>query len=822
VHTNPDKNRILMRIVLSGYSRIWRRLLPLFACVLLLVPGVAAGQNTGRITGHVSRQDDETPLAGVQVVIQETGAAEWTSTGGDYVFSNVRPGTYTLIFTLANYSTTSMVTVTAQAAATVVTKVEWPLSFVESFVVEAASRQVERAVDAPAPVTHLDADEVRRLAAQGQVPRMVAYAPGVNVVQSGLYDFNVNARGFNDMSNRRVRTFVDDRDTSQIAVMGVTNWAGVSFALDEIDSFEFVRGAGSALYGAGAFNGVMSIKTKSAIGNPGGQARITAGELGTSRFDGRHAGKLGASTYFRVIGGAQHSGDFARSRVTSVEYEGLPREVVPLAQDHVSLFYGSARVDRPLASGSLLVVEGGASHSEGHVSTTNLGRYQTEGMNQPWARGQFTTPRWRVSSALSAEDLNNSLGLSSGVGSYDNGYLLQTSADTQGSFSRGKGRFFGGLSIGRLKADSKNPAGVETIWPEAQIVNDGAVFGQTDYAFTDRVKVSGAARVEVSSLYDATFSPRGAVIVGLAPSHTLRVSVARAFKAPTIAETRLQAAVAPPLDLSAIEQAFAPALGGVRLGFEHIPVLAVGNPHLEVEQVTGLDVGYSGLIARRTLVGVTYFLNHLETFTSGLLPQVGTSLGRLNPDYGPYRPPAGVSPAVAATLQATLNAILPPGFGASLSNLEDGSPAFALLSNGNFGKARTQGLEVGVTTSLPERFRVDVNYTLFDYELTLQAPDVPILPNTPKHQASFALSYVAPRLDASIRYRWTDGFDWLSGIYAGPVPAYGLTDVQAAYLITKRVRAGVDASNLFDNEHYEMFGGDLLGRRVLAHVTTSW
>jgi outer membrane receptor protein involved in Fe transport len=821
-----------MRIALSGCSWTRRHVVgssrtrrcSSIAFLLLIAPSLAAAQPTGRITGHVSREDG-TPIAGVQVVAQETGAAEWTSSSGDYVFANIRPGTYTLLFTLANFSTTATVNVNvAEGPARVDTKVDWPLSFVESFVVEAASRQVERGVDAPAPVTHLDADEVRRLAAQGQVPRLVAYAPGVNVVQSGLYDFNVNARGFNDMSNRRVRTFVDDRDTSQIAVMGVTNWAGVSFALDEIDSLEFVRGAGSALYGAGAFNGVMSIKTKSAIGNPGGQARITAGELGTSRFDGRHAGRLGSSTYFRVMGGAQHSGDFARSRVTSVEYEParLPREVVPLAQDHVSLFYGSARVDRPFASGSLLVVEGGASHSEGHVSTTNLGRYQTEGMNQPWARGQFTTPRWRVSSSFSAEDLNNSLGLSSGVGAYDNGYLLQASADTQGSFSRGKGRFFGGLSLGRLRADSKNPAGVETIWPEAQIVNDGAVFGQTDYAFTDRVKVSGAARVEVSSLYDATLSPRGAVIVGLAPAHTLRVSVARAFKAPTIAETRLQAAVAPPLDLSALEQSFAPALGGVTLGFEHIPVLAVGNPHLEVEQVTGLDVGYSGLVARRTLVGVTYFLNHLETFTSGLLPQVGTSLGRLNPDYGPYRPPAGVSPAVAAALQATLNAILPPGFGASLSNLEDGSPAFALLSNGNFGKARTQGLEVGVTTSLPERFRVDVNYTLFDYELTLQAPDVPILPNTPRHQASFALSYVAPRLDASVRYRWTDGFDWLSGIYAGPVPAYGLTDVQAAYLITKRVRAGVDASNLFDNEHYEMFGGDLLGRRVLAHVTTSW
>jgi outer membrane receptor protein involved in Fe transport len=813
-----------MRLVVSGCSQTWRRWLAIVASVLLLAPALAAAQGSGRITGHVSR-DDETPLAGVQVVIQETGAAEWTSSSGDYVFANLRPGTYTLLLTLANYSTTAMVSVKAEKGPVRVdTKVDWPLSFVERFVVEAASRQVERGVEAPAPVTRLDADDVRRLSAQAQAPRMIAYAPGVQVAQSGLFDFNVNTRGFNDLVNRRVRTFVDDRDTSQIAVMGLTNWAGLSFALDEVESLEFVRGAGSALYGAGALNGVMSIRTKSPIASPGGQARVTFGELGTSRVDARHAGRIGSNTYFKVLGGVQHSRDFARSRNTSVEYapDRIPLEVIPLPQDHVNLFYGAARLDRPFASGSLLVVEGGASHSEGYVTTTNLGRYQTGGLNQPWVRGQFTTSRWRVFGSLTGEDMNNSLGLSSDVGSYSTGSNLQVSADTQSAFTRGRGRFFAGVSAGRQSMDSKNPEGIQTIWTERQTVHEGAVFGQAEFSPTDRLKVSGAARVEVSSLFDATLSPRGAVIYTVAPAHTLRFAVARAFKAPTVTEMRLQAALAPPVNLSALEQAFAPLLGGVPLGFESIPVLAVGNPHLDVEQVTGIDIGYSGLIARRTLLAVTYFHNRVDTFTSGLLPQVGTSLGRLNPDFGPYRAPQGVSPAVTASLQATLNAILPSGFGPSLSNLEDGSPAFVLLSLGNFGRARTQGLEIGTTTILPRQFRVEVSYTLFDYDLTLQAPDVPILPNTPRHQASFGLSYVAPWFDAAVRYRWTDGFEWLSGVYSGPVPAYSLIDVQGAYLITKRLRAGIDASNVFDNDHYEMFGGDLLGRRVLAHLTTSW
>jgi hypothetical protein len=42
------------------------------------------------------------------------------------------------------------------------------------------------------------------------------------------------------------------------------------------------------------------------------------------------------------------------------------------------------------------------------------------------------------------------------------------------------------------------------------------------------------------------------------------------------------------------------------------------------------------------------------------------------------------------------------------------------------------------------------------------------------------------------------------------------------YPITARLTLGVDVANLLDHAHYEMFGGDLLRRRALAHATVSW
>ena len=306
------------------------------------------------------------------------------------------------------------------------------------------------------------------------------------------------------------------------------------------------------------------------------------------------------------------------------------------------------------------------------------------------------------------------------------------------------------------------------------------------------------------------------------PAGAFRVAFSHAYKAPTIAERRLRAPIAPPIDLSALEQALAPVLSGTGLGFGSIPLLAVGNDHLDVEEITSVEAGYNVLIGRRTFLQATYYRNHVNTFTSGLLPQVGTSLGRLNPSFGAYRPPATLSAGAAAAVNGALAAALPPSLLGSLSNLADGSPVFAVLSQANFGKADTQGVELSATAHLRAGWRLDASYALFDFSISDDPPDIPLLPNTPRHQAAVGAAYVTSQFDAGLRYRWVDGFEWVSGVYAGPVPAYGVADLQMNYPVTARLALGFDVANLLNHAHYEIFGGDLLRRRALAHVTVNW
>ena len=125
----------------------------------------------------------------------------------------------------------------------------------------------------------------------------------------------------------------------------------------------------------------------------GGRAELSAGEIGTLRLSLRHAGALGERSFYRAHVSAGRTRDFYQSRVGGGEYPGLPAEVRPLVRDQTTQVTAGARVDRHLASGDCLTVEGGWAFTEGGVLVTSAGRIQNTGVDRPWVRSSFETPR---------------------------------------------------------------------------------------------------------------------------------------------------------------------------------------------------------------------------------------------------------------------------------------------------------------------------------------------------------------------------------------------------------------------------------------------
>jgi hypothetical protein len=65
---------------------------------------VAPAQEVGGIRGVVSDKDFDRPLGAVQVQIAEMGDKRMTDDEGDFVFEQVKPGTYTLVFSKEGYT----------------------------------------------------------------------------------------------------------------------------------------------------------------------------------------------------------------------------------------------------------------------------------------------------------------------------------------------------------------------------------------------------------------------------------------------------------------------------------------------------------------------------------------------------------------------------------------------------------------------------------------------------------------------------------------------------------------------------------------------
>jgi len=816
-----------------------RKLAPVVVSLLLLVlagAGSVAAQEGGRLEGKVTRPDGAA-LAGVSVRIDQLDQVAVTDASGTFAFADVPAATYDLTFSLTDHTAKeSGVVVAAGATRTVDKSVDWDVSFAEMITVTSVSRRVERVTEAPAAVTVLSELEIERQSASGQLPKLLEFTPGVDFTQSGLYDFNFNTRGFNSSLNRRILTLIDGRDPA-VPFLGSQEWAAISFPMDELASVELVRGPGSALYGANAYSGVLNMVTKAPRGNEGGKLRLTGGELNTTRADFRYATELGAGFYGKVVGGYQKSDDFTVSRRTRPEYSVfctvrgqtncLPREAVPLASDEVKIGFGGLRLDKYLTDSAVLTLEGGTASIDGPTFQTGIGRVQVTDVSRPWYRLNVSLPHWNFLGYYDQRVAKDQIALASG------GHLFEDSSNVHGEvqgnigFARDKGFLVGGVAYHHQKIDTANNQGIQTLMGEAKTDHQEAVFAQVEYSLTAGIKAVVAARVDKSTLHDTQTSPKASLVWAVNPNNTIRLTYNEAFQVANYSEFFLQAPTVIPgtttsaLDLSAIERALGPLLGGTSLGFSRIPVLALGNKDLDVEKIKTYEIGYNGILGPKAYLTVDYYQSKLDNFITDLLPNVSAA-GRTNPNFGPYAPPSSLPAPVQAAILNALRGNLPATLFPLLSNLPNGQPIVALASYTNFGKVDTQGVDVALNYYVSDHWLVDASYSWFDFDVKQQLAGDQLLPNAPENKVNAGLTYTGERFSGSVKYRWVDGFPWAAGIFVGEVPSYNLFDLSASYRVTQNWELGVDVMNVLDEEHWQSFGGDLLKRRALAHVTFSW
>jgi iron complex outermembrane receptor protein len=828
------------------------RLAVLLAAGLLLEGRETQAQGTGAIRGVVRRARTAEPLKDVNAAVLGTAIATRTGTQGRYLLPRVPSGRQTIVFRWLGFRPVE-VEVTVEPADTQAIDVdmeEQPVTLSE-LVVEAPSRTPERATEAPGAATLVDPYALRARTATAQLPLALETAPGLDVIQNGVQDFNLAARGFNGYLSSRVLMLQDGRDLA-LSLLGSQEWNTGSLPMEDLARVELLRGPSSALYGANAAGGVLDITTAAPRESPGAKLTLAGGGLGTRRGDLRHAGVFSTGRWgYRLSLGHSRSDTWDRSRTLTDrsslerEYRGVvddpvpstnpDLEVIPLngqeitdpvtgavagEREPVTDSYGTARLDYYPDDGSVGTLEGGVARSANVVFMNGPMRVQLIESWRPWARVAWADQRYQVMGWWTGQyHPEQALRLlAAGFGARNTTNVFHVEGRTTQELLDGRFRLVAGASYRRVLLDTRGTS----LDPAHDDRSDPyyAAFAQLDYRLTPKVRAVFAGRFDDGVLHPSQWSPKAALVVSPNERHAVRFSVSRGFWAPSYILMFVRVPVGS-ADLRQLESslrsgALGPALSEVPDGelFTNsgsVPILSIGNQDARVERVTSLEVGYKGQLGDQLFLTLDgYYERHSDFFT--------VALPGVNSDIPPWSAPDAVPVGAREELERQVAAA---DEALGLTRLLDGTTVIASSST-NAGTVDVFGIEVGGRLHLTPELRVDGSYTYF-HAVDDIPPFIPREANTPGHRGAVAFGYLgAHGFDAEISVVLAAAFDFRDNLFHGRVPSRQTVSMTAGYQVSDLVRIHAVATNLLNQLRFHSYGASVIGRRVLAGMTLTF
>ena len=329
-----------------------------------------------------------------------------------------------------------------------------------------------------------------------------------------------------------------------------------------------------------------------------------------------------------------------------------------------------------------------------------------------------------------------------------------------------------------------------SIAPRGDNRNEFGAYLQDEWFINDKFRWVLGARVDRFSILDkAIVSPRTTFLIKPDPDHTIRVSVNRAFRAPSFVNNFLQTAVLNQINLGAID----PRLSGVQYIF---PLLALGNEGLDEESMTAYEVGYTGTFARRYTAGISFYYN--DTRDSILFTTVDT--------YSSQNPPPGWP--------------LPPFILDLLIQAGAGLPSE--LSYRNFEKLIDKGVELSLNARINREWSVYGNYS-WQAEPEPIGFDLSEVNLPPKNRFNVGVNFNADRYFGSLSLAYQDSAFWqdvLDVRFDGPTESFALINgTFGVRFADQRLSAAVRFTNLGNDDVQQHVFGDIIKRQIVGEVT---
>ncbi len=530
------------------------------ALILVLAGGVpmlrapAAWAQTATLSGIVTDKASGESLLGVNVGVADTALGTTTDLHGNYRL-DLPSGTQTLVFSYIGFKTQRF-EVTPGTATLNVALEEDVLGF-ETIVISVSGRS-EKALEAPASITRLNAREI----AQEVTPSSVSVlrnTVGVDVSQTGLDRRELVLRGFNNAFSGETYVLTDYRQAA-VAALGANVYSLMPIASVDLDHIEIVRGPGSALYGAGVDAGVVHFFTKDPFTHPGTTLSISGAERSFFAVQYRHAGVVNNRLGYKIVG-AYAQGDDWELDLDDPEdrrQTAFSNELVPRDTDVWKLNVGGT-IQYKIGDGVTLTANGGFASVKTPV-LTEAGTAQGDGFGYTFGQVRLQAGSFFAQAYLNRNDGGDSFVYGRAdpdnpgqpAPLVDKGILFN--AQAQYNFldlAGGKEDLVVGVEFDMTRPDTEGTI-IGRNEDDDTISEIGGYIHSTT-ALSEKLNLVLAVRGDYNNVQEAfTLSPRAAFVFKPTPGHTLRATYNRAFSSPGINSNFL--------DLRASETSFGPEI----------------------------------------------------------------------------------------------------------------------------------------------------------------------------------------------------------------------------------------------------------------------
>ena len=446
--------------------------------------------------------------------------------------------------------------------------------------VSIASRYEQPISRAPSDVYVITDEDIRNSGAT-DIPTLLRQVPGMEVMQMNAVDFNVSVRGNNQLAANKLLVLIDGRSI-YIDQSGTVLWKFLSVALTEIKKIEVLKGPASAVYGFNAFDGVVSIITKSPEEMKGTTLQVAGGEVGTLLTNAVHAGTTGNWSY-RISGGHEQTQRWSDRSAPALNGQ----RVGGIAEYHLS-GDGKIRAEAGLTrSNPYNSIVNQTATADNHFSQTYaLVSYEQSGLSiRGWWNGLFADTDTRL-----VPPLRPLLTLTDRFGRTDHESSLNTyDAETRYRFSP-----FETLNL-NMGANFRHIVYSTNILSNRTAENRLGLYAHGDWQMWPSLAISAGLRYDLDTFITPTLSPRGALVYHINANHAFRLSGSIAYRPPTAAE----------VGLNLVNSFTLP-------GFSSTSSI-LGSTDVKPEQIVSYEIGYQGWWwDHRLRTRLTGFFNHIS------------------------------------------------------------------------------------------------------------------------------------------------------------------------------------------------------------------